>query len=92
MWFLKLYFVLEYRQLTNNVVRVSGRQKKDSAIHIHVSILPQTPLPPRLPNNIKQSSLCYTVAPCWLTILNIACVPVHPKLPYYLFLPLGRTS
>jgi len=28
-------------------VIVSGEQQKDSAIHIHVSILPQTPLPSR---------------------------------------------
>jgi len=32
---------------------VSGEQHKDSAIHVHVSILPQTPLPPRLPHNIE---------------------------------------
>ena len=25
-----------------------------------------------LPHNIEQSSLCYTVGPCWLPILNIA--------------------
>ena len=43
----------------------------DSAIHIHVSILLQTFLPSRLPHNIKQSYLCYTVGPCWLSILNI---------------------
>ena len=28
---------------------VSGRQQRDSAIYRHVSILPQTPLPSRLP-------------------------------------------
>ena len=28
---------------------VSGTQQSDSAVHIHVSILPQTPLPSRLP-------------------------------------------
>ena len=33
---------------SNNVVIVSGELRKDSVIHIHVSILPQTPLPPRL--------------------------------------------
>ena len=27
-----------------------------------------TPLPPRLPYNIEQSSLCYTVGLCWLFI------------------------
>ena len=40
-------------------------------IYIHVSILPQTPLPFRLSHNVDQSSLCYTVGPCWLSILNI---------------------
>ena len=49
----------------NNVMIVSGRQQRVSAIHIHVSILPQTPLRPRLPQNIEQSSLCSTVGPCW---------------------------
>ena len=40
---------------------------------MHVSILPQTPLPLplRLSHNVEQSSLCYTVGPCWLSILNI---------------------
>ena len=36
---------------------VSGRQQRDSGIHIHVSILLQTTLPSRLPHNIEQSSL-----------------------------------
>ena len=48
-------------QLINNVVIVSGEQQRGSAIHIHVSILPQTSLPPRLPRNTEQSSLSYTV-------------------------------
>ena len=43
-----------------------------SHIHIHVSILPQTPLPSRLPHNTEQSSLCYAVVPCQLSILNPA--------------------
>ena len=34
---------------------------KGSPIPMHISILPQTPLPFRLPYNIAQSSLCYTV-------------------------------
>ena len=50
----------------------------DSAMHKHVSILPQTPLQLRLPYNIEQNSLCYTLGPCWLSILNIA---GDPKLP-----------
>ena len=57
---------------------VSGEQPRDSATHIHVSTLPQTPLPSRLPHHIEQSSLRYTVGPCWLSILNIA-VPYVTK-------------
>ena len=59
-------------QPINNIVIVSGEHQRDSAICIHVSILPPTPLLSRLPHNIEQSSLCYTVGPCWLSILNIA--------------------
>ena len=47
-------------QLINNVVTVSGGQQRDSAIHIHVSSLPQTRLSSRLPHSIQQSALCYT--------------------------------
>ena len=38
----------------------------DSAIHIHGPILPQTPLPSRLPGYTEQTSVCCTVGPCWL--------------------------
>ena len=51
---------------------VSGARQRDSAIHTHVSILLQTPVPSRLPHNSEQSSLCYTVGPCWLSIYSIA--------------------
>ena len=47
--------------ITVQYVIVSGRQQRDSAIHIHDSILPETPLPYRLPHNIELSSMCYTV-------------------------------
>lgn len=50
-----LFCVVMY--LINNVI-VSGEQWRDSAIHIHVSILPQISLLSRLPQHIKQSSLC----------------------------------
>ena len=51
---------------------VSGAQQSNSAIVILVPILPQTPLPSRLPHNILQNSLCYTtLGPCWLSILDI---------------------
>ena len=63
---------MRYSQLTSNVVIVSGVLWRDSAIHIDISLLPQTPLPSRLPHDIGQNSMCSTVGPCWLTILNIA--------------------
>ena len=58
--------------LIKNVVLVSRVQQSDSVINIHVSILFQIPFPFRLLQNIEQCSLCYTVDPCWLSILNIA--------------------
>jgi len=30
-------------------------------------IVPQTPLPSKLPHNIEQSSMCHAVGPCWLS-------------------------
>ena len=45
----------------NNAGTVSGELQRDSAVHIHVSILLQTPLPSRLPHSTEQSSMCYTI-------------------------------
>ena len=67
-FFFKFYIGV---QPINNVVIVSGEQRRDSAIHIYVSILPQTPVPSRLPHNIEQSSRCYILGPCWFSILNM---------------------
>ena len=73
--------------MINNVVIVSGVQQSDSVIPIHVSILFQILLPFRLLQDIEQSSLCYTVGPCWLPILYTAGVHVNPQLPNYPFPP-----
>ena len=51
-YFLTFYFILP----VNNVVIVSGEQRKDPAIHVRVSILLPTPFPSRLPCDIAQSS------------------------------------
>ena len=71
-------------QPINNVVIVSSGQHGDSVIFIHVSILPQTALPSRLPHNIEHNSRCYTVGTCWLLcVLNVAvctCPPQSPQL------------
>ena len=44
----------------------------DSALCYTYLQSPQTPLPSRAPHNTEQSSMCHTVVPCWLSILNIA--------------------
>ena len=51
---------------------VSGVKQSDSVKHTHVPILFQIIFPFRMLQNIEQSSLCYTVSPCWLSILNTA--------------------
>ena len=47
----------------NNVVIVSDEQWRNSAVHIHISILPQTPLPSRLSQNSEQSCVFYAEGP-----------------------------
>ena len=59
-------------QLINNAVLISGVQKSNSVVHIHVAVLFQTLFPCSLLQNTEQSSLCYTVGSCCLSILNIA--------------------
>ena len=65
----------------NKVVLVSGVQQSDSFIHKHVSILFQIRFPFWLLQNIQQHSLCYTVSPCWLSILNIAVSTCQSQTP-----------
>ena len=54
-----------------NVVLVSDVQQSDSVILIHIFILCQTFPPYELSQNIEWGSLCYTIGPCWLSILHI---------------------
>ena len=75
----------------NSVVIISGEHWRNSAVHAHVSILPQTPLSSRLPHNVEQSYMCYKVIPCWLSTLNVAectCPSQTLWLPLLLILPL----
>ena len=53
-------------ELIYSVVLISGVQPSDSVIHMF--ILFQILFPYRLSQKIRQSSLCYTVGPCWLSI------------------------
>ena len=70
--FFNFFIHIRVLELINNVVIVSGRQQRNSAIHTQVSILLQTPLPCRLSRNTEPSSLCSTVGPCWVSVLNTA--------------------
>ena len=72
---------------------VSGVQQSDPVIHTHVSILYQILFPLRLLHNIEQSSLCYTVCPCWLSIIYSSVymsVPNSPTIPSPPPFPQGR--
>ena len=71
-YFSKFLFDMGYSWLRNNVGIVLGEWWRNAAIPIHVSILPQTSLPSRLPQIIEQSFMCYAVWPCGLSILKIA--------------------
>ena len=56
-------------------------------MYVSIHILSPTPFPSRLPHNIKQSPLFYTVGPYWSSILNTAVctcpsqtpLPAHPS-------------
>ena len=61
---LTFYFMLEYSWLT--MVWWFQVSCSDLAIYIHVSILSQILFPSSLLRNTMQSSLCYTIGPCWL--------------------------
>ena len=63
-----IFFFIEL-QLVYNVVLVSGVQQSDSFIHTYISIFFQIYFPYRSLQNTEDSSLCYTVGPCWLSIL-----------------------
>ena len=56
---------------------VSGQQRRDSAIHIHVSILPKIPIPSRLPCNIEQIPKCCRIFYMVKLILKEICPQVY---------------
>ena len=80
-------------ELTNNVTLVSCVQQHDSAIHIYASICFQIIFPFKLLQCIEQSSLCYTVSACRLSIFNIAvciCWSQTPQLSLPSSFPSGN--
>ena len=71
--------------MINSVVLVSCVQQSDSVIHVFIVF--QVLFPFRLLQNVEQSSLCYTVGPCWLSILNIAvciCQSQRYYIPFFM--------
>ena len=64
---------------------VSDGQQRDSAIHTRVSILPQTPLPSRLPHNIEQElSVPYSRS---LLLMHFKYSSVYLSIPNSLTIP-----
>ena len=70
------FFLVEVQLIYN----ISGMWQSDWHMHYFscsknlifiLSILFQILFPFRLLQNIEQSSLCYIIGPCWLSILNI---------------------
>ena len=85
---LQFFFNLFYigiEPITNAVI-ISGGQQRDSAIRIHVSIVPQTPFSSRLPHNIEQSSLClYSKI---FLVIHFKLSSVYMSIPNSLTIPL----
>ena len=74
-------------QLIYNVVLVSAVQKRESAIHIHISPLFWISFPFRSPQSIEQSSLCYKQVLISYLFYTQQCIcqsqsPNHPTPPY----------
>ena len=67
--------------MIDNVMLVSGVQQSDSVIHTHVCTLFQVLFPFKLLQSIEQSSLGYTVGPCWLSILCILVCTCQSQTP-----------
>ena len=62
---------------------MSSVQQNDSVIHTPMSIIFQILILLRLLQNTEQCSLCYTIEPCWLSILTIVVficqyIPIYP--------------
>ena len=61
--------------------RIPWEALSPSIVRTHVSILFQILFPVKLLQNIEQNFLCYTVGPCWLSILNIAVCTCPSQTP-----------
>ena len=68
---IKLTMLSNYLHIFNNFKKLFsiGVYVYSRATQPYIHMYPFSPKPQsRLPHNIEQSSLCYTVGPCWLSI------------------------
>ena len=65
--------------LVYSVVLVAGVQQNDSMFFMYLFFLIVFPF--RLFHNIEQSSLCYTVDPCWLSFFSITVCTCQSQAP-----------
>ena len=90
-WFISYCFnILIYIGLLpiNNIVIVSGGQQRDSTnTYMWIHSRSNTPHIHGA-QSIGQSSLCYTVGPCWLSILNTAVCTWPSRTPWLSLLPI----
>ena len=75
--------LISFRMDSFDLLAVQGTLKSLLQYHNYkvLSILLQTPLPSRLPHDIKQSSLCCPAGPCWFSMLNTAVCPCPSQNP-----------
>ena len=59
-------------------------------VYVYIYILFQILFPLKLLQSTEQSSLCYTVGPCWLSILNIPESTCQSQTPLYSSISSGR--
>ena len=72
--------------MIDNIVIISDGQKRDSAIYTHVSILPQSPLPSRLPHIIEWNSFGLYSRSLLVIHFNYSSVALfsnHPFISFY---------
>ena len=91
-FFVCLFFCLNLK-LFYLVLRCCGTFRWTAKAQPYIYMYPFSlnPLPSRLPHNIEQSFLCYTLGPCCLSILYIA-VYIWPFSNLYLSLPPSNIS
>ena len=74
-----------------NVVIVSGVQQSDSVIQVYMYLFFLKSFSYLSYYSTEQNSQCYTVGPCWLSVLNIA-VSTLTFLFFFFFFQTDRAS